>query len=122
MATNKVDLGRWKPHLEAAKREGQTIARYARSRGLSRHTLYAASQQLGAEGGVNAGRPARRHRSAQPALSSAFAPVQWPSPVLVAAGTRLEAQWANGAKLAIETNDPARELLAVALKMLSRRR
>lgn len=120
MATNKVDLGRWKPHLEAAKREGKTIAQYARVRGLSRHTLYAASQQLSADGGVNGRRLVRR--SARPAMSSAFAQVQLPSPVLPAAGTRLEAQWANGAKLAIETDEPARELLAVALKMLARRR
>ena len=34
--SGKVNLDRWVPNLEAARREGVTLAQYARSRGLSR--------------------------------------------------------------------------------------
>ena len=40
----QVKLSRWKPHLQAAARQGKTLAKYAREHGLSRYTLYAARQ------------------------------------------------------------------------------
>lgn len=49
--SGKVNLDRWSPHLAAAKREGKTLTQYARSRGPSRHTLYAARQMLRCAGG-----------------------------------------------------------------------
>ena len=42
---NKVNLARWRKHLKRAAARGITLAQYAREHGLSRHTLYAASQQ-----------------------------------------------------------------------------
>ena len=42
---NKVNLARWRKHLKRAAVRGITLAQYARENGLSRHTLYAASQQ-----------------------------------------------------------------------------
>ena len=46
---NKVNLARWRKHLKRAAARGVTLAQYAREHGLSRHTLYAASQQRRAE-------------------------------------------------------------------------
>ena len=46
---NKVNLARWRKHLKRATARGITLAQYAREHGLSRHTLYAASQQRRAE-------------------------------------------------------------------------
>ena len=46
---NKVNLARWRKHLKRAASRGITLAQYAREHGLSRHTLYAASQQRRAE-------------------------------------------------------------------------
>ena len=46
---NKVKLARWRKHLKRAAARGITLAQYARQNGLSRHTLYAASQQQRAE-------------------------------------------------------------------------
>ena len=37
--SGKVNLDRWGPHLQAAKREGKSLTQYARSRGLSRYTV-----------------------------------------------------------------------------------
>jgi transposase-like protein len=122
MTRNKVDLARWKPHLEAAKREGKTIAEYARGQGLSRHTLYAARQLLRATGGLGERRQGRKRRRMPPPVPSAFAEVRLPSLLALPSGTRLEAQLANGAKLALESSEPARELLLAALTALSRRR
>jgi len=48
--SGKVNLDRWGPHLLAAKREGKSLTQYARSRGLSRHTLYAAKQMRAKHG------------------------------------------------------------------------
>jgi hypothetical protein len=42
----KVDLKRWQPHLQRARREGKSVAAYASEQGLSRHTLYAAAKAL----------------------------------------------------------------------------
>ena len=58
----QVKLSRWKPHLQAAARQGKTLAQYAREHGLSRYTLYAARQMLHASPGqarTPASRPAR---------------------------------------------------------------
>ena len=46
---NKVNLQRWRKHLKRATARGITLAQYARENDLSRHTLYAASQQRRAE-------------------------------------------------------------------------
>jgi hypothetical protein len=42
----EVKVERWKPHLEAAKAQGISLAEYARQHGLSRHTLYMTNTEL----------------------------------------------------------------------------
>lgn len=49
--SGKVNLDRWIPHLNAAKREGMSLAQYAQIHGLSRYTLYAAREMMGKANG-----------------------------------------------------------------------
>jgi Transposase len=48
--TTRVNVARWRGHIEAAEAQGVTLAAYARQHGLSPHTLYAARQQMQREG------------------------------------------------------------------------
>lgn len=119
--SGKVNLDRWGPHLLAAKREGKSLTQYARSRGLSRYTLYAARQMLrsaGVKPGVE-----RRLRAANKtaAPQSVFAavkllapstPSSWPAP-------QLRAQLPNGVGLELMCADAA--LLAAAIEALAGR-
>jgi hypothetical protein len=52
----QVNLSRWKPHLRAAARQGKSLTVYAAEHGLSRHTLYAAKQAMGARGAARGAR------------------------------------------------------------------
>ena len=110
----KVNRDRWAAHLAAARGEGKTIAQYAVSRGLSRHTLYGASSAMGID---------RRGKavSLSPVARSEFAEVRVPA-LTMSSATRIEARLANGTSLAIESNEPAGELLLTALVALSGRR
>lgn len=75
--SGKVNLDRWSPHLAAARREGKTLTQYARGRGLSRHTLYAARQMLrGEEGKPGTLRRARADRRTKQLAPSTFAAVK----------------------------------------------
>jgi hypothetical protein len=118
--SSKVNLDRWEPHLLAAKREGKSLTQYARSRGLSRHTLYAARQMLRSIGGKpRVKRPPRATIKAVPQL--AFAAVKLlasdrPSGGLAA---QLRAQLPNGVKLELMSADAP--LLAAAIQALARR-
>ena len=49
MMKPQAKLSRWKPHVQAARRQGKTLAQYAREQGLSAHNLYAAQRLLLAE-------------------------------------------------------------------------
>jgi len=118
--SGKVNLDRWGPHLLAAKREGKSLTQYARSRGLSRYTLYAARQMLRSRGGKpGAGRRQRAESKAAP--QSAFSAVK-----LLALGTpsggsaaQLRAQLPNGVKLELMSADAP--LLAAAIETLAKR-
>lgn len=113
--SGKVNLERWGPHLLAAKREGKSLTEYARSRGLSRHTLYAAQQMLRSIGG-NLG-VGRRPRAPQ----SGFATVKLLAPEIPSGGSsaQLRAQLPNGVKLELTwANAP---LLAAAIQALAGR-
>ncbi|MFM9969160.1 MAG: hypothetical protein ACKVQK_12270 [Burkholderiales bacterium] len=44
--SGRVNLDRWGPHLVAAKREGVSLAQYARVNGLSVYSLYAARETI----------------------------------------------------------------------------
>ena len=120
----KVNVARWLPHLEAAKREGLTLNAYARSRGLAACTLYAARQLLGGAGGERAternGR-ARCSASKTTVSATAFAAVRLATPVSALNGprARLQARLPNGVMLEVSEVDAA--LLAVTIKTLARR-
>lgn len=123
--SGKVDLDRWSPHLAAAKRTGETLTQYARSRGLSRHTLYAARQMLrGVSGKPAVQRRARVLRAASKSLpESAFAAVKLSAPSLAVSGSapRLRAQLANGVMLELTWGGAETALLAVAIEALAGR-
>ncbi len=121
--SGRVNLDRWGPHLAAAKREGKTLAQYARERGLSPYTLYAAREMLRR----GAGKPTvqRRQgvlRSASGLMARpAFAAVKVVTPPQPVSETvpRLRAQLPNGVKLELTTGSTDAVLLAVAIQVLS---
>ena len=102
----QVNLKRWSAHLDAAQRQGQSVAAYAAEHGLSRHTLYAAARAL---------RDAGKHRtqtqapvrgaSTKKSATSPFAAVRI-SPVVPAPAPdpvpQLKVQLPNGVILYIE--------------------
>lgn len=113
--SSKVNLDRWGPHLLAAKREGKSLSEYARSRGLSRYTLYAAQQMLRSIGR----KPSVAGRSR--ARQSGFATVKLLAPEIPSGGSssRLRAQLPNGVKLELAWADAP--LLAAAIQALAGR-
>jgi len=122
--SGKVNLDRWTPHLAAAKREGKSLTQYARERGLSRHTLYAARQMLRGVGGkaVVERRP-RGLRAGNGRAASAFAAVKLSAPYTASGGPapRLRAQLPNGVRLELVWGGAQTGLLAAAIQALSGR-
>ncbi len=124
--SGKVNLDRWGPHLLAAKREGKSLTQYARSRGLSRHTLYAARQMLRSMGGKpgveRRPRTPRTPRAANKAAAQpTFAAVKLLAPSNPAgrSAPQLRAQLPNGVKLELMSADAP--LLAAAIQALAGR-
>jgi hypothetical protein len=119
--SGKVNLDRWGPHLQAARREGKSLTEYARDRGLSRHTLYAARQMLRSMGGQpRVERQSRALRSVSKAqLQPAFAAVKLLASDTPAGGAaaQLRAQLPNGVKLELMSADAP--LLAAAINALA---
>ena len=118
--SGKVNLDRWGPHLLAAKREGKSLTEYARSRGLSRYTLYAARQMLRRVGGKPG--VARRPRAGNKAVpQSVFAAVKLLAPDTPSGGSaaQLRAQLPNGVRLELMSADAP--LLAAAIEALAGR-
>lgn len=123
--SGKVNLDRWSPHLAAAKREGKTLTQYARERGLSRHTLYAARQMLrGVRGKPGVKRRPRVLRAiSKPVADSAFAAVKLSGLCTRSGGSapRLRAQLPNGVRLELTWGGAEAGLLAAAIQALSGR-
>ena len=123
--SGKVNPDRWSPHLAAAKREGKTLTQYARSRGLSRHTLYAARQMLRCAGGKSSvEHQPRVFRAASKSLpDSPFATVKLSALRAPSGGAapRLRAQFPNGVRLELMWGGADAALLAVAIQALSGR-
>lgn len=119
--SGKVDLDRWAPHLLAAKREGKSLTRYARSRGLSRHTLYAARQMLRGKPGTRR-RPGAPRRMTQLA-PSAFAAVRLVTPSVAVSGSapRLQARLPNGVALELSCGGADAALLMAMIRALAGR-
>lgn len=122
--SGKVNLDRWSPHLAAARDEGKTLSEYARGRGLSRHTLYAARQMMrGVEskpGRLPRGRAGRRTK---PLASSTFAAVKLSgcSAALAGSAPRLRARLANGVTVELECGGVNEMLLVAAIRALAGR-
>ncbi len=121
--SGKVNLDRWSPHLAAARREGKTLTQYARRRGLSRHTLYAARQMLrGEEGKPRTLARARADRRTKRLARSTFAAVKVWAPTPSGPAPRLQAQLPNGVRLELMWEGAAGAgLLAVAIQALAGR-
>jgi hypothetical protein len=86
-----VKLGRWRAHVTAARKQGMSLAHYAREHGISRYTLYAAERQLRSAGEATAKRLARRARGSV----AAFVPVE----VAESAPAAVRARLPNGVQL-----------------------
>ena len=123
--SGKVDLDRWSPHLAAARRAGKTLTQYARSRGLSRHTLYAARQMLRRLNGKPAAerRPRVPRAVNRPVPDSPFAAVKLAALCAPSDGEapRLRAQLPNGVRLELMWGGAEAGLLAAAIQALSGR-
>ena len=123
--SGRVNLDRWSPHLAAARREGKTLTEYARGRGLSRHTLYAARQMLRSAGGKPVPeRGARRLRAANKVVrQSAFATVKLSAVSAPPIGSvpRLQARLPNGVMLELMWDGAHAGLLTAAIQALAGR-
>jgi len=123
--TGKVNLDRWTAHLAAARREGKNLTQYARSRGLSRHTLYAARQMLRRVDGKPTGVESRQRagRTASELVPSVFAAVRLSAPcaALIGSVPRLRAQLPNEVMLELLWGGAEAGLLAAAIQALSGR-
>jgi hypothetical protein len=125
--SGKVALDRWLPHLVAARREGQTLMQYARGRGLSRHTLYAACQSLRRmQGEAQVRSRALALRGRKPLAPSPFAAVRLAVPAAPAVALhesrpRLRAQLPNGVELELAWEGAQPGLLVAAIGALARR-
>lgn len=100
-----VDLARWQPHLEEARRRGLTLKAYAAEAGVSLYSLYRASQVSRAS--IDGAPP--------PASSGAFVPVRTTVAPASVALLRVAAQLPNGVSLQVET--PAGGLASVVASL-----
>ena len=92
--TRRVDLNRWQPHIEEARRRGVTLKAYAAEQGLSLYSLYRASQALRADDVATAGARPKRP-------SSKFAGVRVVTPA-AATPLRVNADLPNGVSLHVD--------------------
>lgn len=102
----RVNLERWQPHVEEARRRGVTLKVYAAEQGLSLYSLYRASQVMRQASGqaVGAAKPAARKFAAVRVVTAG------------ASALRVAAQLPNGVSLQVEAcaGDVARVIAAFA--------
>lgn len=89
--TRRVNMERWQPHVEEARRRGVSLKAYAAEQGLSLYSLYRASQVLRQGGAVEPTRP----------MSGKFAAVRVVA-APAAALLRVAAQLPNGVSLHVD--------------------
>lgn len=106
----RINMARWQPHVEEARRRGVTLKAYAAEQGLSLCSLYRASQVLRA--GEKTPEPARPKQS-----SSKFARVCVVTPA-AAAQLRVSAQLPNGVSLQVDVGDAGLAAVLVAFGAL----
>lgn len=101
--SRRINMARWQPHVEEARRRGVTLKAYAAEQGLSLYSLYRASQAL-REGG--AGEPIKP--------GGKFAAVRVMS-TLAAVSLRVAAHLPNGVSLHVDacSNDVAAVIAAL---------
>jgi len=88
----RINMERWQPHVEEARRRGLSLKAYAAQEGVSLYSLYRASQVLRQSGATGP----------QKASTGRFAAVRVvtaPTPVLL----RVAAQLPNGVSLHVDT-------------------
>ncbi len=103
--SRRIDLTRWLPHVEEARRRGQTLKAYAAQEGVSLNSLYRASQALREEPVLKGGPPTG---------TGAFVPVRV-TPSRAASVLRVAAQLPNGVSLQVEMGSG--ELAAVVASL-----
>jgi hypothetical protein len=120
--SGKVKLERWKPHLAAAEREGKTLTAYARERGISRHTLYAAREMVRAQGEAKGERRLTAARRRWPRdAGPAFASVKVAAPVADSStqAASLHAQLPNGVAVQVQCDVADTRLVITVLETLA---
>lgn len=103
--SRRVDLSRWLPHVEEARRRGQTLKAYAAQEGVSLSSMYRASQAL---------REVPAPENGAPVSAKAFVPVRV-RPSRPASVLRVAAQLPNGVSLQVEVG--ASDLTAVVASL-----
>lgn len=88
--TRRINMARWQPHVEEARRRGLSLKAYATEQGVSLYSLYRASQAL-RQGGAGAPKT----------TSGKFAAVRVVS-MPTAALVRVAAQLPNGVSLHVD--------------------
>ena len=105
--TRRINLERWQPHVEEARRRGMSLKAYAAQEGVSLYSLYRASQVLRQDGAV----------APTKASSGKFAAVRAvaaPTPVLL----RVAAQLPNGVSLHVDARGSDMAAVIAALGAL----
>ena len=102
--TRRINMARWQPHVQEARRRGVSLKAYAAEQGVSLYSLYRASQALreGAAGEASA-------------PSGKFAAIRVAPAPAAAALLRVAAQLPNGVSLHVDAggNDVAALIAAL---------
>ena len=103
--TRRINMARWQPHLEEARRRGVSLKAYAAEQGVSLYSLHRASQALREGGAVEA--PGTPEGGKFAAVRVAAAPA--------VAMLRVAAQLPNGVSLHVDarSNDVAPVIAAL---------
>lgn len=108
----QVNLERWRPHVLAALRSGQSVVAYARDHQLSRHTLYMARMNMRRNGELQVPAAGARRKTVQnprqragKAAAPAFVPVTLTTPAITP--PTLIAMLPNGVRLHVDMRDEA---------------
>jgi len=106
------DSKKWEGHVEAARREGKAIRRYAAEHGLSAWSMYSARQQLIKRQAGAASKPAV---PSVPVANNAFATVR-----LAPLAAPLRVQLPNGVKLELAIGAADSATLVAAINVLAK--
>lgn len=101
--TRRINMARWRPHVEEARRRGVSLKAYAAEQGVSLYSLYRASQALREDAAGASNAPSGKF--------AAVRVVTAPTPSLV----RVTAQLPNGVSLHVDAggNDVAAVVAAL---------